>query len=84
MSIRAQVDRVENGIAVLIVDGTDEELNTPTMFLPKNTKEGTVLSYEDTLAYPRDSLLARIDNDETARRRALCAAKIGELEGEAK
>lgn len=49
MEVRFFVDRIENGIAVLMhVDGTDF-VDMPKALLPKGTKEGTWLKANFTI-----------------------------------
>jgi len=56
MKIKAVIDRIENEVAILFLEGWDEAILLPKKFLPRGSKEGEILSVQ-------------IDLDKTASRR---------------
>ena len=67
MGIRAVVDRIESGMAVLLVGHEEKHVDFPISCLP-GVREGSVLSIEIS-----------VNEEEEKRRRAKSAELLGEL-----
>ena len=72
------VDRIEDGLAVLIGDA-DEELLLRLTELPKGTREGTVLRVARDAAGKADWSSAQIDEAEARRRKQEAHELLREL-----
>ena len=73
---KAVVDRIEEGLAVLLVGEKEREVPTPLISLPPGVQAGDWLQVE---LQEGKVLRARLDTKETERRRQRIKAKLKDL-----
>jgi hypothetical protein len=74
--MKAVIDRFEEELAVLILEGSQERVNVSRGALPKKCKEGSWLQVEIVDGQVREAVL---DEEETAKARERIAEKLERL-----
>ncbi|EZH67066.1 hypothetical protein DH09_03770 [Bacillaceae bacterium JMAK1] len=73
---RAVLDRIEDGIAVILVGKNEEEYHVKATELPEGATDGTILDVQATSGKIQDMT---INHEETADQKARISAKMNQL-----